>query len=283
MTNSGRQFSWRQGDVLKDETAVALGYCNQENAEATFVVVISHDCDLTADVAKEPIAELIVGQRIDKLGSDSYGKTARRLHIEYQTQNGPVVLELLATAKQPLEKQKLFEFAPRSDIGLDGQGIGILQRWLAARYLRAAFPESFEDRLRAAVVPGKHTFLKKIEKILSDGGQHIRGLLFDLNEGKDIERKTEDDAYQLGINVLYDSTKDEPSAAAAATTAAQELENLFSAAFHPTEGGWKNVCLLYCDPVSDSAMTVAMREMLKQWRLEHMSLQDDPPQPMFTT
>ena len=29
-----------------------------------------------------------------------------------------------------------------------------------------------------------------------------------------------------------------------------------------------------CDPVSDSAITVAEREMLKQWRLEHMSLQD---------
>ena len=37
-----------------------------------------------------------------------------------------------------------------------------------------------------------------------------------------------------------------------------------------------------CDPVSDSAITVAEREMLKQWRLEHMSLQDDPPQPMIT-
>jgi hypothetical protein len=39
---------------------------------------------------------------------------------------------------------------------------------------------------------------------------------------------------------------------------------------------------MYCDPISDSAITVAQREMLKQWRLEHMSLQEDPPQPMIT-
>jgi hypothetical protein len=283
MADSGRRFSWRQGDVLTGEAAIALGYCTLENADATFVIIISHDCDLAAEVEKEPVVELIVGRRIEKLGGDSYGKTARRLHIEYQTQDGPVVLELRATAKQFIEKQKLFDFVPRNDIGLDGRGIGILQRWLAARYHRAAFPEAFEDRLRAAVIPGKRTFLKKIESILAEGGEHIRALLFDLDEGKNIERKTTDDVYQLGINVLYDSTKDEPTAATAAEKAAQELEELFNTAFHSEQAGWQNISLLYCDPVSDSAITVAQREMLKQWRLEHMSLQDDPPQPMITS
>jgi len=282
MADSDRQFSWRQGDLFTGEAAVALGYCAQEGAVATFVVVISHDCDLAAEIEKEPLAELIVGRRIDKLGVDSYGKTARRLHIEYQTQDGPVFLELMATDKRPIEKQRLFEFSPRDDIELDGRGIGILQRWLAARYHRAAFPEAFEDRLRAAVVPGKRTFLRKIELILSDGGEHIRGLLFDLDEGKDIERKTPDDVYQLGINVLYDSTKDESTAAAAAETASRALEELFSTAFYSDKAGWQNICLQYCDPISDSGITVAQREMLKQWRLEHMSLQDDPPQPMIT-
>lgn len=283
MADFGRQFSWRQGDLLTGEAAVALGYCAQEEADATFVVVISHDCDLTAEIEKEPIAELIVGRRIDKLGGASYGKTARRLHIEYQTQDVPVVLELMATAKQQIGKQKLFKFSPRDDVELDGRGIGILQRWLAARYHRAAFPEAFEDRLRAAIIPGKRTFLKKIELILSDGGEHIRGLLFDLDEGKDIERKTPDDVYKLGINVLYDSAKDEPTAAAVAKAAAHALEELFSTAFYSEQTSWQNICLQYCDSISDNAITVAQREMLKQWRLEHMSLQDDPPQPMITS
>jgi hypothetical protein len=188
----------------------------------------------------------------------------------------------MATAKQPIEKQKLFEFSHRDDIELDGRGIGILQRWLAARYYRAAFPEAFEDRLRAAVIPGKRAFLKKIELILSDGGEHIRGLLFDLDEGKDIERQAAEDVYQLGINVLYDSTKDEPTAAVVAEAAAHALEELFRTAFYSEQAGWQNICLQYCDPISDNGITVAQREMLKQWRLEHMSLQDDPPQPMIT-
>jgi len=282
MADTDRLFSWRQGNVLTDEAAETLGLRHSENADNTFVVVVSHDCDLTAVADKEPESEIIVGRCIDKLGGDSYGKTARRLHIEYQTKAGPVVLELRATGKQSISKPKLFATGPRQDMWLDGQGIGILQRWLAARYHRAAFPEAFENRLRAANIPGKHPFLKKIEDILADGGDHIRALLFDLDEGKNIERETPDDLYQLGINVLYDSLLDEPTAAAVATKAAEELEALFEAAFHSPELGWQNICLKYCDPVSDSAISVAEREMLKQWRLEHMSLQDDPPLPMIT-
>ncbi len=282
MAGSDRKFSWRQGDVLSDEAAKALGLQHPENADETFVVVISHDCDLAAIADKEPESEVIVGRRIDKLGADSYGKTARRLHIEYQMKAGPVVLELVATAKRSIRKTDLFATEPRRDMGLDGQGIAILQRWLASRYHRAGFPEAFENRLRAAKIPGKRSFLKKIEDILADGGDHIRALLFDLDEGKDIEREAPDDLYQLGVIVLYDSLRDEPTAAAAATKAAEALEDLFEAAFCAPEVGWQNICLQYCDPMSDSAITVAQREMLKQWRLEHMSLQEDPPQLMIT-
>jgi hypothetical protein len=282
MAVTDRQLIWRQGDVLTDEAAKALNLQNSENTDQPFVIVISHDCDLAAGVDKEPDSEVIIGRRIDKLGGDSYGKTARRLHIEYLTENGPVTIELLATTKQSIAKSNLFEAHPRQDMWLDGGGIRILQRWLASRYHRAAFPEAFEYRLRAATIPGRKTFLKKIESILDAGGEHIRALLFDLDEGKDVECKSPEDLYQLGIIVLYVSSQDEPIAAIAATKAAEELEDLFETAFYSPEVGWLNICLQYCDPVSDSAITVAQREMLKQWRLEHMSLQTDPPQPMIT-
>lgn len=282
MADTDRQFSWRQGDVITHEAAKALDLLAPESDDQHFAVVISHDCDLTASVDKEPNAEVIVGRRIDRLGGDSYGKTARRLHIEYQSEEGPIAIELMATTKRSIAKPELFATNPHRDMWLDGQGIGILQRWLASRYHRAAFPEAFEDRLRMATLPGKRTFLKRIEGVLATGGAHIRALLFDLDEGKDIERDGPEDVYQLGITLLYGSLRDEPTAAGVATKAAEELEELFEAAFHSQDSGWKNICLMYCDPMSDSAITVAQREMLKQWRLEHMSLQEDPPQPMIT-
>ncbi len=258
-----------------------LGYFGPGDGESLFAVVISHDCDLAATEDKEPLAEVIVAKRIERLGADSYAKTARRLHIEYQAEKGsPIALELLATEKKSIDKKELFKFSPREDVFINASGIGILQRWLAARYHRAAFPEAFEERLRNAKIPGKRPFIKKIEDTLADGGEHIRALLFDLDDGK-VEEREEGDVYQLGIYVLYDSTKDEPTAAAAATSAASELEKLFAKAFHADPAAdWQGICLKFCEPMSDTSLTVAEREMFKQWRLEHMSLQDDPPQAM---
>jgi hypothetical protein len=279
MADTARNLSWRQGDILSDE---AVAICGLESAEGSsepiYAIVISHDCDLAASEGKEPNAEVITGRRVRKLGGDSFAKTARRLQVEYQSADGPVVLELVATGKVPVPKAKLFTSAPRRDITLDKQGLNILQRWLAARYRRTAFPEAFEARLRSPQKSGKKTFLDRIEGILEAGGDHIRGLLFDLDEGADVERAALNDTYQLGVVVLYNSLRDEPAAAAVASNAAEELERLFAEAFETQAGEWQGICLTYCDPMSDNAITVVQSEMLKEWRLEHMSLKDYPPQ-----
>lgn len=121
-----------------------------------------------------------------------------------------------------------------------------------------------------------------MEGILAAAEKHIRALLFDLDEGEDHERGP-NELYTLGINLLYVSEPDEPTAERGAQKAAEALEKLFEEAFNPSGNGWRKVCLQYCDPISDSAMTVAQSERLKQWRLEHMSLRDDPPQPTFAS
>lgn len=279
MADSARNLSWRQGDILSDE---ALENCSlapaDGSSEPIYAVVISHDCDLAASESKEPSAEVIIGKRVRKLGGDSFAKAARRLQVEYQSADGPVILELAATGKTPVSKATLSTCEPRRDITLDKQGLIILQRWLAARYRRAAFPEEFETRLRSPQMTGKKTFLERIEGILEAGGDHIRGLLFDLDEGADVERVTQNDAYQLGVVVLYNSLRDEPAAAAVASNAAEELERLFAESFESSTGEWQGICLTYCDSMSDNAITVAQSEMLKEWRLEHMSLKDYPPQ-----
>jgi len=282
MTDNARHLSWRQGDVLLADDAIKLQLLMPEAAEKRFAVIISHDCDLAAPLEKEPAAEIIVGQCVGKLGADSYSKNARRLQLEYQTRTGTLVLELAAKDKQSIQKKDLLNSAPCREMSLDGRGIGILQRWLASRYQRAAFPEAFEDRLRQAEIAGKPQLLKKIESALKDGGEHIRALLFDLDDGKSIERDLPSDLYELGITVLYDSFRDEHTASVVAAKAAENLENLFAEAFCQNGTVWTDIRLQYCDSISDSAITVAQREMFKQWRLEHMSLREGPPQMMLT-
>lgn len=282
MSEVNRNLLWLQGNVLTDDALKLLSPQKSGQKDEIFAVVISHDCDLTAAIEKESFAEVIVGRRIEKMGGDSFGKTARRLHIEYQSDSGPIYLELFANGKKLINKNDLFAHQPRTDIQLSVRDLRILQRWLAARYARAAFPEAFERRLRDAIIPGKYDLLRKIEKTLELGGDHIRALLFDLDKGEDVERKTPDDLYRLGVVVLYDSLRNEPAAFAAATDTAEALEGIFEAAFKTPTGTWQNIELEYIDLMSDTAMTVAMSETFKQWRLEYLSMQDELPAPMLT-
>jgi hypothetical protein len=275
-----RQIVWSQGQILPPEAALAVQMIEAEEAATHFPIVISHDCDLAAAQEKEPHVEILIGRPIAKLGAASNAKIARRLELLLQSQSGPQVVELLAPEKRTLPKAKLCEYGPRQDLWLAPQDRLILQRWLAARYRRAAFPEAFETRLRTKI--DRRTLVEHIEAILNEGGEWIRCLLFELDDGDLRERQRPQDVYQLGITVLYASSPDEPRAYAAASSAAEALERIFARAFERQSGAREHIDLRYCDPISDAVLTVQQRETLIEWRLEYLSLAADPPQPMVT-
>ena len=159
---------------------------------------------------------------------------------------------------------------------LSPEGLVTLQLWLAARYHRAAFADEFENRLKAK--PAKLD--RKIAKAFDDAAQHVLAVFFNVDDGEEVKRDGPDDVYQLRVTVLYDSALDEPKAYEAAQRAADAIESEFEKALL-ANGQWHDIQLLSCDAVSDAAMTVAESRMLKRWRLDHMSLEEEPLQPMF--
>lgn len=270
-----RETPWRQGGVLPDDASKALELTNPDSPERTFAVVISHDCDLAADPDRELFVELVIGRLIDAIKADSHAKSARRLQIEFHGPQGLLAAELSAAHKVFVKKEDLASFAPRIDIRLDAQGLSILQRWLAARYRRAAFPDEFERRLKIAKLP------RRIEKVLNAAGKHLIAVFFDVDGGEGLQRNGPDDIYRLGIYLLYDTSQNEPDAEAAARSAADQIEKAFESAFQGEDKLWSNIRLEYCDVVSDHAMSYRDSLMFKQWRLEHISLDDDPQQPVL--
>lgn len=270
-----RETPWRQGDVLPDDASETLGLYHPESPERTFVVVISHDCDLAADPDREPFVELVTGRLIDAVKADSHAKSARRLQIEFHGPKGLLAAELSAVHKAIIKKNDLAPFDPRTDVSLDVQGLFILQRWLAARYRRAAFPDEFERRLRKAKLP------RRIEKALDTAGKHVVAVFFDVDGGENSQRDGPDDLYRLGIYLLYDTSQNESDAEAAARSAADALERDFESAFQSQDKAWKNIRLEYCDVIADQALSYKDSLVFKQWRLEHISLEDDPPQPVL--
>jgi hypothetical protein len=278
MTDPARSTPWRQGHVITDESAFELDLVDVAQFGQAYAIAVSHDCDLAADSKREPFVEVITGSRIERILADGHAKTARRLQIEFQSSTGPVVVELLATDKTSIPKDKFFQIAPEPSqaLFLDGPGLETLQRWLAARYRRAAFADEFEARLKDK--PARVD--RKLEKRLAAVGKHVLAVFFEVDDGQEISRQGPDDIYELRITLLYDGAENEAEAYAAAQTAADGIESDFETAFRG-QGAWKWIRLAACDAVSDQVLTVAQSRMMKQWRLEHMSLEDEPQQPML--
>src|SRR5262245_54536949 len=96
-----RTTPWRQGQLLPEEAITAFKLVNSSDEKKTVAVIISHDCDLAADLNKEPNAEIIVGSRLEKPnGNFENAKNARVLHISYFGENKQEWMELVATEKR---------------------------------------------------------------------------------------------------------------------------------------------------------------------------------------
>ena len=127
---------WRQGHILSDD-ALRLLFPAAGNDGFNAALVISHDCDLAQLPDAEPNAEIILGNRIEKLdGTYSHAKNARRLHLSCTKGDVHICVEMRATRKALIEKERLADFQPNTTTRLTANENSILQRWLAARYSR---------------------------------------------------------------------------------------------------------------------------------------------------
>jgi hypothetical protein len=275
MAEWDRTTPWRQGKLLTDEAVNALNLRNNLPAEEGCILVISHDCDLAAEIAKEPTVEAIVGRFIDKPnGNLTHAKNARVLHLPFFTADKTQWVELVATKKLAISKSDLAGFTPRDDMGLDQRRHSILQQWLAARYRRAAFADSFENRLKMNGLD------EKLSNILKPLGDHVRAIFFDVDDGQEVTRTDPMDTYTLRIYILHTTEPDPEKSLTVAEEARQKIETAFRKKLFDPDRSWRDIELCECTTISDEALTYAQSTLFKQWRLEHLSLREDSHQPM---
>jgi hypothetical protein len=271
-----RDTPWRQGHLLGKDAIEALGLHHAATPEQTLVIVASHDCDLAQAPEGEPVVEVVVGRlMVEKDGNCTHAKNARKLHVEFAGA-AVVWIEFEATAKVSVDKLALNEFVPRPDAQLSPENLAVFQMWLASRYRRSAFPDEFERRLTVK----EFKLHEKIAKAVKPHGESIVGVFFDVDEGAEITREGPDDAYTLDITILHSADHDFEAAEKAAETAAKAIEKAFKdKLFDPTKM-WRYIELRSCDVVSESVLTYQQFKQLKRWRLDHISLAAEPPQPV---
>lgn len=262
-----RDNPWRQGCVLTHEAVEMLGLL-KDFPKSTIFVVISHDCDIAQLPEAEPFIEVIPAQPIkDQDGNCTYAKNPRRLHLPFSIPGDHVWVEIIATNKIPLEKTALADLKPNQDFSIPWEHLAVLQRWLAARYHRAAFPDSFESRLRDTGIK------ERVTKILAPLSEYIHAVFFHVDDGEEVIRNAPEDTYTLEIYLLFNTNIDPLTAEEKATTASTKITGVFQNKCI-VNGEWKFIELVCCEAISDEAMTFRQSVLWKQLYLDHYSFRD---------
>jgi hypothetical protein len=270
-----RDTPWRQGHVLSAEAVHSLGLVHPETPDTTCVVVISHDCDLANDALQvEPDVEVIIGRHLQK-GDGNYfwAKAPRTLHVDALRNDTAAVIELVATAKRLISKQALAAFSPDAAYSLPGKSLSALRSWLGVRYNRAAFPDSFVDRLSQSKVD------KRLAKIIEPVGNLLSAVYFDVDGGKEIDH-SDGSPYELKIVLAYPPGDDPEQAADDVEKLETAISDLFEEKhFDKASDNWIGIALRQCMSISEDDLPVSRARLLTQWRLEYMTLKADEEQP----
>ncbi|MFN8519582.1 MAG: hypothetical protein U0667_09420 [Chloroflexota bacterium] len=166
-----RARGWRQGSIPPQDLAVELCRLTALAPLATddHLVVISHDCDIChPDIAKEPDAELIVVRRLPARpsGDWTFMRSPRVLEFEAQVGGQSQSFRVAASERLVVPRTRLVGVDPAAH--LETQPPDLLVAWLTNRYIRRAFPDAFNDRLRAK--------RKDIERPLKGSGEHLHSI-----------------------------------------------------------------------------------------------------------
>ena len=267
-----RNTGWRQGSVLPTELAAELGYRHPKAPDDTCVVVISHDCDIANDdLATEPGVEIIVGRRL-AAPSPGYTRTRspRTLHLEIERNGGRIAVELVSTAKACIEKKELVGKHPDRSYRIEATSLYILRHWLAVRYNRSAFPEEFERRIKS-----KTDIADRLEKILRHYDPPISTVFFQLDT---LEERSPSDTspYKLRIFLAYEPGPEPDLSGERADEAAARISELFrKRCIDQQTHKWVHLELIDCVAVSEDEFPVSLAKNLQQWRLEHLSLNEN--------
>lgn len=217
-----RDRGWRQGSVLLPEslpTDCPFEPSLSEHPSESVLIVLTQDCDLVQfDFAKEPYVEVIRAVPVQNQdGNLLYGKNPRRIHFQI----GEVTHEANCHERTRMPRQLLAAIDPSSAHVLDPLTLDLLREWIAKRYIRPAFPDTFNER----VLKGPNG--KAIRRLLERQGHWFRDLYL-MCTPSDVEL-AEGESYEIVVWPTMGSEDfDDRDTRMSATKACADLEVLLA-------------------------------------------------------
>jgi len=247
--------SLRQGSILSEGLSQKI--LNRQLSSDEILVLISHDCDLSNDKDLEP--EYILGKLSESEdGNLSHGKNPRKLCLAHPTD--PTKFIELEQHKKAKFSQNLLRNNTAPTPVFSENSLKILRYWLASRYSRSAFPDTFENRMRL------NKKRDNLQNTLKKFGKDILVIYVDLY-GDTATEKAEEDPYLLKIYLVYDTTA-APESRKQCEKAADIIRGIFKD-FNPDSKD--QICLEACEVVADSNFSLASIRKLHRWMADFFS------------
>jgi len=144
---------WQQGSIISSESLTDLP---EELSNCPHFLILSQTCDvLSHNLNSEPTVELLPlkllpKQKPDKNLANTYNP--RRIQFQISIEGNEKWVESSIKDILLYPREKLEHFAPKASVEISPSRLRDLCIWRAARYLRPAFPETFEDALKTKFV-----------------------------------------------------------------------------------------------------------------------------------
>ena len=193
-SDANRFSDWRQGSLAADADAerllsAAVDRLPRPVSGKQRFIAVSQDCDLLADQRREPYAEFAAGREIDADKPEyRHGRNLRVLHVAIAVDRW---IEISIHDRFRVSKSGLAQVRIDGTARVMGANLEVLTGWIAKRYTRAAFPDTFNARLKSVD--------KALEKLFKSGkGRNVTAIFLNC---ADCELPEEED-YRVAIRIL---------------------------------------------------------------------------------
>ncbi len=142
-------LSWHQCDLISQTCCLAAIEASVDRKPEyiggeTILCILSQDCDIVADDRKEPFIDLLAGRIINKIANDyTNSRNPRYLDVESEGK----ALRFSIHDRFSIPKVSLSSVYKEMSFHIGVHDKNIIQRWISRRYIRAAFPDAFNERL----------------------------------------------------------------------------------------------------------------------------------------
>lgn len=266
------QLDWRQGCIfsknmviqLQNDDEIIKSVSESEKKiikganESDLFIVITHDCDLVNEsFENEPEIEVVLARSVTtENASQFWGKNPRKFQFKLQPEQ--LLYGICVHDRVFLPRNLLLNHSPDSERELEATLKKQICLWLSKRYFRAAFPDSFNNRIA-------EKSKRKISEKFKKNGKEVTAIYI---SGADEEVK-DDVRYEIIVKAtMQDETFNNPVLRREAQSVIDLLE---------CELGRSGIEVKESSVVSEAEVSIDDLRFLKRWDYDHLSFRGDTP------